>query len=92
MEWTKGPNAKTQRAFSRRPVLWCCKTANSTMSKQNVARFDRKGKSEHTKICLSVVHTCTGKGSAQDGLAMEKASFWLLFSQKNYLPLQHKHP
>jgi hypothetical protein len=55
------------------------------MSKQNVASFDRNGKSKHIKICLSVVHTCTEKGSAQDGLAMEKSSFWLLFSQKNYL-------
>jgi hypothetical protein len=52
------------------------------MSKQNVARFDRNGKSKHIKICLSVVHTCTEKGSAQDGLAMEK--FWLIFSQKKH--------
>jgi hypothetical protein len=52
------------------------------MSMQNVARFDRNGKSKHTKMCLIVVHTCTEKGSAQDGLVMEKASFWLLFWQK----------
>jgi hypothetical protein len=40
-------------------------------------------------MCLNVVHTCTEEGSAQDGLVMEKASFWLLFSQKNYpLPPQ----
>jgi hypothetical protein len=38
---------------------------------QNVARFDRYGKSEHTKNFLNVVHTCTEKGSAQDGLVME---------------------
>jgi hypothetical protein len=57
MVGTKGPNAKTYRAFARRPVLWCCKTANATISMQNVARFVRNGKSKHTKICLSVVHT-----------------------------------
>jgi hypothetical protein len=67
--------------------------SNSTMSKQNVARFDRKGKSEHTKICLSVVHTCTGKGSAQDGLAMEKKkqAFGSFFRRKIISPC-HKHP
>jgi hypothetical protein len=38
---------------------------------QNVARFDRYGKSEHTKKNFNVMHTCTEKGSAQDGLVME---------------------
>jgi hypothetical protein len=78
--------------FARRPGIWCCKTANSTMRMQNVARFDRNGKSNHAKICLSVVHICTEKGSAQDGLVMEKASFWLQFSQKNYLPAKTQTP
>jgi hypothetical protein len=59
------------------------------MSKQNVARFDRNGKSKHIKICHTVVHTCTEKGSAQDGLDKEKSSFWLLFrKKKSPLPTQ----
>jgi hypothetical protein len=74
MVGTKGPNAKTYRAFARRPGICCCRTANSTMSMQNVARFDRNGKSKCTPA--------QKKGSAQDVLVMEKARLWLLFSQK----------
>jgi hypothetical protein len=48
--------------------------------------FRSKRQKRARQICLSVVHTFTEKGSAQDGLAMEKESFWLLFSQKKLLP------
>jgi hypothetical protein len=57
------------------------------MSKQNIARFDGNGKSEHTKMCLNVVHTCTEEGSAQDGLVMEKAkAFGSIFRKKIISP------
>jgi hypothetical protein len=72
MEWTTGPNAKTYRAFSRRPGFAATKQQTRPWrSMWSVARFDRKGEIKYSSFCKKMFGEIVGKGSARDGLVLE---------------------